>query len=143
MTIYWVYWHLYGEDYLPLIHMHSSFQRKFSYKVVCMLYKCKNDRLYIYDVWYINTLWWLFNANSCLSENWLLTMTHSSQSGLNGAVGSAPEAKSGGRGFNSHFKQIFALTLKLLIDYILSTLASEWWRLPPSDSYAFQLPKEV
>ena len=55
-----------------------------------------------------------------------LTMTHSSQSGLNGAVGSAPEAKSGGRGFNSHFKQIFALTLKLLIDYILSILASVW-----------------
>ena len=55
-------------------------------------------------------------------------MTHSSQSGLNGAVGSAPEAKSGGRGFNSHFKQIFALTLKLLIDYILSILASVWWR---------------
>ena len=49
-----------------------------------------------------------------------LTMTHSSQSGLNGAVGSASEAQSEGHGFNSHFKQIFALTLKLIIYYILS-----------------------
>ena len=48
--IYWVYWRLYGEDYLPLTHMLSSFPRKSSYKVVCMMYKCKNDWLYIY-VW--------------------------------------------------------------------------------------------
>ena len=45
---------------------------------------------------------------------------------LNSSVGRALEAKSGGRGFNSHFKQIFALTLKLLIDYILSILTSAW-----------------
>ena len=64
-----------------------------------------------------------------------LTMTHSSQSVLNGAVGSVSEAKSGGRGFKSHFKQIFALNLKLLIDYILSILASVWSRIPPSDLY--------
>ena len=55
-----------------------------------------------------------------------LTMTHSSQSCLNGAIGSASEAQSEGRGLNSHFKQIFALTLKLLIDYILSILVSVW-----------------
>ena len=53
-------------------------------------------------------------------------MTNSSQSGLSGADGSTSEAQSEGRGFNFHFKQIFALTLKLLIDYILSILASVW-----------------
>ena len=56
-------------------------------------------------------------------------MTHSSQSGLSGSVGRASEAKSEGRGFKSLFKQIFALTLKLLIDYILSILAYVWLRL--------------
>ena len=55
-----------------------------------------------------------------------ICMPHSSQSGLSGSVGRASEAKSEGRGFKSHFKQIFALTLKLLIDYILSILASVW-----------------
>ena len=69
------------------------------------------------------THWWLLNANGCWSENWILTMTHSSRSGLSGTVGSTSEAQYEGRGFNSHFKQIFALTLKLLtlkllIDYI-------------------------
>ena len=41
-----------------------------------------------------------------------LTMTHSSQSGLNGAVGSASEAQSEGRGFNSHFKQNICIEFK-------------------------------
>ena len=41
---------MYGENYLPLTHMLSSFPRKSSYKVVYMLYKCNNDTLSIYDV---------------------------------------------------------------------------------------------
>ena len=52
------------------------------------------------------------------SENWILTMTHSNQSGLGGAVGSELEVQSEGCPFKFHSKQIFALTLKLLIDYI-------------------------
>ena len=107
---------------LPLIHILSSFPRKLSYKVACMLIKCKNDSLY-------EIIWCLFNADSCWRENWVLTMTHSCQSGLSGSVGRASEAKSEGRGFKSLFKQIFALTLKLLIDYILSILAYVWLRL--------------
>ena len=86
---------------------------------------------------------WLLNAYSCWSENWILTVTHSSHRGLGGVVGNASEAKSEGREFKYYSKQIFALTLKPLIDYILSIFASVWWGLPPSDSYAFQLPKEV
>ena len=31
------------EVILPLVHILSSFPRKFSDKVVCMMYKCKND----------------------------------------------------------------------------------------------------
>ena len=70
-------------------------------------------------------------------------MTHSSQSGLGGVVGSTSEGKSDGREFKSHSKQIFALNLKLLIEYLLSILASVWLSSPPSDSYTFKLPKEV
>ena len=49
-------------------------------------------------------------------------MAHSSQSDLSGAYSSASEAKSEGLEFKSLFKQIFALPLKLLIDYKYITL---------------------
>merc|ERR1711891_105008 len=58
------------------------------------------------------------------------------------AFGRASEAKSEGRGFKSLFKQIFALTLKLLIDYILSILAYVWLRLTSLLSIYFRASQE-
>ena len=88
--------------------MLSSFPRKFSYKVVCMLYKCKNDRLYIIDV--------------CCSMHIIVEVRVDYSLCLTQAKGAsvaqlvrAPGAKPGGRGFKSHLKQLFALTLELLI----------------------------
>ena len=73
-----------------------------------MLYKCKNDRLYIIDVCCS------MHIIAEVRVDYSLCPTQAKVASVAQLV-RAPGAKPGGSGFKSHLKQLFALTLELLI----------------------------